>query len=209
MWKTRMKNKSIVSFITLITYLSDISSMNLRQIWVFPIPPNPQRRQERLNIRLLVARGEKIFPSCLSTLFRPVKNRLESGFCGTKIFTFPLLAGSVWAGTILIYHTKYVCSIVYTVYERLTKLPPVTSTFWAFEKNPEFDCWVYWLSAKAKRHGRKQLTEGSDSNPLYSMCCNRGNALRLSSAQAISSIAKVETKAETPGWAVWSMTMFE
>ena len=124
----------------MITYLSDISSMNLRQICVFPIPPNPQRRQERLNIRLLVAHLKKILPSCSSTPFRPVKNRLESGFCGAKTFIFPSPAGPALAGTILIWYTKYVCSIIYTAYERLTKLLPVTSTFWTFEKKPEFDC---------------------------------------------------------------------
>ena len=48
------ENKSIVMNDTMITYLSNISSMNLRQIWVFPIPPIPQRRQERLTTILLV-----------------------------------------------------------------------------------------------------------------------------------------------------------
>src|SRR5271168_5382424 len=62
------------------TYLSDICSVNLRQICVFPIPPIPQRRQERLDINPPLARGTKSFPRLSSTSFRPVKNGLEFGF---------------------------------------------------------------------------------------------------------------------------------
>ena len=66
---------------TLTTYLSDISSMNFMQIWLFPMPPIPQRRQEHLP----VARAKKMFPSLSSTSFRPVKNGLEFGRRSTGI----------------------------------------------------------------------------------------------------------------------------
>src|SRR5271155_2721952 len=61
-------------------YLSAISSMNLRQIYVFPITLIPQRRHERLGISLLLVPGKKIFPSLLSSSFRPVNNGLGLGF---------------------------------------------------------------------------------------------------------------------------------
>src|SRR5277367_4836110 len=78
-------------------YLSAISSMNLRQICVFPIPPIPQRRHDRLGISLLLVRGTKIFPSLSSTSFRPVNNGLGLGYCCTGIFTSPspVLEGSL------------------------------------------------------------------------------------------------------------------
>ena len=73
------------------TYLSAISSVNLRQIWVFPIPPIPQRRQERLD--LLLARFIKILPSLSSTSFRPVNNGLGFGFESKEILiSSPVLA---------------------------------------------------------------------------------------------------------------------
>ena len=42
------------------TYLSDISSMNLRQIWVFLIPSIPQRRQGCLGLLLVQSAKKKI-----------------------------------------------------------------------------------------------------------------------------------------------------
>ena len=65
--------------------LLDTSSINFRQIWVFPIPPVPQRRQERL-INLPSAQWIKIFQSLLSASFRPINSELEFGFWGTGIF---------------------------------------------------------------------------------------------------------------------------
>jgi hypothetical protein len=55
--KLDQKVKTLLSYLSdKDIYLSDISSVNLRQIWVFPIPPIPQRRQERLDLSLLLAR---------------------------------------------------------------------------------------------------------------------------------------------------------
>ena len=75
----------------------DISSMNLRQIWVFPIPPIPQRRHEYLDISLLVTWWLNIFSSLSSTSCRPVKIGLELGFWVTGMFicTPPVLAGRI------------------------------------------------------------------------------------------------------------------
>ena len=88
-------NSAVKGNVKTINYLSDISSVNLRQIWVFPIPPVPQRRQERLNINSLSAPWTKIFPSLSSTSFCPVNSGLEFGLRDLGIFicTLPVLAG--------------------------------------------------------------------------------------------------------------------
>ena len=74
------------------TYLLAISSMNLIQIWVFPIPPIPQRRQECLG--LLLVQLAKILPSLSSTSVRLVNNGLGFGFWSMGIFicASPVLA---------------------------------------------------------------------------------------------------------------------
>ena len=69
--------------------------------------------------------------------------------------------------------------------ERLTtKLPPVISTFWAFVKNPKWEGWVDWSSAKAGRiHGCKWLTERSCSTCAMTLA-EEGDWLRFSSSLA-------------------------
>ena len=78
---------------TVNTYLSNISSVNLRQIWVFPIPSIPQRRQEHLTTILLVGQW-KIILSLSSTPLHPVKSGLEFSLWGPEILS-PVLAGKI------------------------------------------------------------------------------------------------------------------
>ena len=73
-------------------YLSDISSVNLTQIWVFPVSPSPQRRQECLDGNLLSASRTKIFLSWSSTSFCPINSGLEFGLRDSRIS----FSTSVW-----------------------------------------------------------------------------------------------------------------
>ena len=142
------------------TYLSDIFSVNLRQIWVFPIPPIPQRRQEHLDIGPLLVQGVKIFPSWLSISFRPVNIRLEFGFWSTGIFiclsagsTLTILVWAVWQKI----HGISVNSL-HSLQERLTKLLLLKSRFWALENRLKRESsWVCQL--EKKNQWCKQLTE--------------------------------------------------
>ena len=59
-WENLTRNESRVIDGKVGTYLGDISSTNLRQICVFPIPPIPQRRHD---CRLLVTSWINIFSS--------------------------------------------------------------------------------------------------------------------------------------------------
>ena len=134
------------------TYLSDISSANLRQIWVFPIPPIPESRQERLDINLLSARWTKIFPSLSSTSLRPVNIGLE--FCFWSKGTFVCICLS-WAlgGWTLILQIKYVqllLDYLGSLWGKLTKVPPVMSISRKFAKKLDPVFWVCWPSAKPR-----------------------------------------------------------
>ena len=106
MWKPGAKNKFRLSWITLITYLSDISFMNLIHIWVFSMPPILQRRQEHLSIKLLAARGKKMFPSLSSISFHPVKNGLRFGGWSTRI----VCLSAEWMLTIWV--SQLTCTII-------------------------------------------------------------------------------------------------
>src|SRR6266581_1541667 len=65
--------------------MSDISSKNLRQICVFPIPPIPYRRKERRWSGSPSVRGAKCFLSLSSCSLRPMKRALEFGFSESKV----------------------------------------------------------------------------------------------------------------------------
>ena len=94
--------------------LADISSINLRQIWVFPIPPVPQRRQEHLDINLLSVQWMKIFRSLLSTSSCPTNNELVLGFWSKRNFLLLVLVGRI----LLFWQMKYVLLTICTAHKR-------------------------------------------------------------------------------------------
>ena len=156
--------------------LPDISSINLRQIWVFPTPPVPQRRQEHLDINSLSAEWIKIFRSLSSTSFWPTNKGLVFGFWSTGIFIW-VLAGRM----LLFWQIRYVINCFYSLQERLTtKMPPVISGFWAFAKKPEPEPWIWQSWVTAKSIWFKQLTEKFCSDITVDTCIiasgNEGNS---------------------------------
>ena len=122
--------------------------MNLRQTWVFPIPPIPQRRHECLDVNLLVTLRQNISSSLSSTSRRPVKIGLELGFWVTWMFicTPPVLEGRI----LTLFCPELVLKSQTYNYRLTVKEPPMMRVFWAFGKKPDTDCSAWWLLVTSK-----------------------------------------------------------